>query len=281
MRNIKIKKVLTSCTQRILLICFTITFSAVSVFSQEKAYTYSNPYLGLSFDVPSGWYVAGKQEKNWGLQKNVFLDLENLSRNAKDNIQLDAMIFSASLDTPSPGRYFSDFSIVAIDARSIANKLTSVEDFLESAAKNNQEIHSRISGIEVMDTSFANNNFNLLHFELYGKHTYQLAKIHNDYLVLISMNGGQKSLNEIFYITDRNLKLYSVSDKIDQSRKGKRFRVKSSLKEPSKKSFMQELTIIGKLAVLGMAALVIRGLYWLLRKIYGKKYPKFFTYFDD
>ena len=100
-------------------------------------------------------------------------------------------------------------------------------------------------------------------------HMSQLARIHNDYIVVLNMSAdSDNGLTELVEIADKNMHLSSVSQAVDSSPEGVSFRKKSSLNiSGSSGSSSSGGNLLRNIGII----LMILGAIWFIKNLFGKK----------
>jgi len=97
----------------------------------------------------------------------------------------------------------------------------------------------------------------------------QLARIHNDYIVILNMSAdSDNGLTELVEIAANNMRLSAVPKAVDSSPEGASFRKKSSLNiSGSSGSSSSGGNLLKNLGTI----LMIIGAIWFIKSIFGRK----------
>jgi len=205
--------------------------------AETKGNVYSNKFLGLSFPVPEGWYVATDSET------------KTLMPDAARVMGLDDPVAKATV-AQMPGKvllmvserpFNSDVQsanrniiFVAINAREMKNVVSSGADYLGHVARGMREKQPSAAVSDIVTQRLGGEEFHRLNvsFPMQGITVYmsQLARVHNDYLVILNMSADSEgNLTGLVQVAD-NLRLSGVSQAVDSSAEGKSFRDATTIK---------------------------------------------------
>lgn len=205
--------------------------------AQTKQNVYSNKFVGLSFSVPDGWYVATDNET-----KDVMPDVARVTGlddpSAKAVLaQLPGMVLLLVSERPFTSEVQSvsrNILFMATNARNITTEVRSGADYLDHVARGMREGQPNATVSDIVTQRLGGEEFYRLNVRLpiqgIAVHNVQLACIHNDYIVILNMAAeSDNGLTELVRILDNNMRLASVSQAVDNSPEGSSFRKKSSL----------------------------------------------------
>jgi hypothetical protein len=249
-----------------------ILFSALSVSFQSESYTYSNPYVGLSFVIPVNWHVLSENDainyRNSG---------KSLSPSYSEGSGLLLLATSENKEKAKHSEANRNINIFAFNARKSSKELTSGEEFLKSSEEEFRQSTPNISASPINDYKFGAEDFKRLYLTNNNSKLYmvQLAKIHNDYLIVFTLSANSNEiLNDLLKSCDKNLKLFSVSYEVDSSEEGIVLRKKATLVKQQSSFSLKSLTSTtqGKLVVIVLFFAIINGLFKGLKQLF----PRFF-----
>lgn len=205
--------------------------------SQTKLNVYSNKFVGLSFSVPASWYIATDEEtKDLMPDASKVMGLDDM-----DAKQIMAQMPGLVLVMVSEHPYSSDDQSVnrniiftAVNARDIKNEIRSGEDYLGLVAKGIRESQPSSTVSDIIIQHLGGEEFHRMDISLpmqdMTAHLSQLARIHNDYILILNITAGSDNdLRQLVEIVDSNLQLSSVPEVVDSSPEGTSFRKKSTL----------------------------------------------------
>ena len=198
---------------------------------------FSNRYVGVSFPVPAGWYVATDRETMQGLQEGgQVMGLDNPALKAtmaqmpgKVLLMVSERPFDSAVQTAN-----RNLLIAAISIRNIKNDLSSGADYLNHVARGMRESQRSATVSEITSEQLGGHPFHRLNVVVpiqgITAHMTQLAGVHNDYLVVLNLTADSNAgLAELLQAADR-IRLSAVSSQIDGSPEGEAFRTRAALK---------------------------------------------------
>ena len=205
--------------------------------AQTKGNVYFNKFVGLSFSVPEGWYIATDNET-----KDLMPDAAKVmgldDPGAKSVVaQMPGMVLLMVSERPFSSDVQSanrNIIFVAINAKEMKNEDSSGADYLGYVARGMKESQPSATVSNIDTQPLGGEEFHRLNltFPIQGItiHMSQLARIHNDYIVILNMSADSgNGLTELVQIAVKNMRLSAVSQAVDSSPEGASFRKKSSL----------------------------------------------------
>lgn len=244
--------------------------------AQTKGNVYSNKFVGLSFSVPEGWYIATDNET-----KELMPDAARVmgldDPGAKSVVaQMPGMVLLMVSERPFTSDVQSanlNIIFVAINAREMKNEVRSGADYLGHVARGMRESQPNATVSDIITQRLGGEEFHRLNVRLPMQgiivHMSQLARIHNDYIVILNMSAdSDNGLTKLIEIAANNMRLSSVPQAVDSSPESKSFRKESSLNisgssgsSSSRGNLPKNLRII----------LMILGAIWFIKNLFGKK----------
>ena len=238
-----------------------------------KGNVYSSKFVGLSFSVPDGWYIA-TDNKTKDLMPDAARVMGLDDPAAKAVVaQMPGMVLLMVSERPFSSEVQSanrNVIFVAINARNMKNEVRSGADYLGHVARGMRESQPNATVSDIVTQSLGGEEFNRLNVRLPMQgvtvHMSQLARIHNDYIVILNMSAdSDNGLAELARIVDNNMRLASVSQEVDSSAEGATFRNKATLDVSSSSgSGGNPLKTIGII-------LMVLGALWFIKNVFGRK----------
>jgi hypothetical protein len=262
-------------TLKILLFFFVLGFSTLAFGKAVSEDSYNFKFIGLRFPAPAGWYVATDAEINQGMKEGAkLMGLDNPDAKAVvDQMpgKVLLMLTEHSLDSNSQN-FNQNILVAAIDVRGARDEISTGAEYLRLVSQGVKKAQPNAEVSGVTNQWLGGEDFYKIEvtIPLEGINVYQwqLAKIRNDYLIVLNLSaenaGGMEMLRQI---TDR-LSMSPVSNATDISPEGKSFRKQSSLNIASSsgggKSGDNFLKKYGRI-------LIIIGVIWFLSNLFGKR----------
>lgn len=244
--------------------------------AQTKENVYSNKFVGLKFSVPEGWYIATDNEtKELMPDAARVMGLDDPAAKAVV-AQMPGIVLLMVSERPFTSDVQSanrNILFVAINAREMKDEVSSGSDYLGHVARGMRESQPSATVSNIITQRLGGEEFHRLNVTLPMQgitvHMSQLARIHNEYIVILNMSAdSENGLTELVDIAANNIRLSAVPQSVDSSPEGASFRKKSSLKisgsSGSGSSGGNTLKNIGII-------LMILGAYWFIKNLFGKK----------
>lgn len=206
--------------------------------SETKENVYSNKFVGLSFSVPEGWYIATDYETKkllpdaarvMGLGDDPIAKATVAQMPGKVLLMVSERPFNSDAQNANRNIIF-----VAINAREIKNEVGSGADYLDHVARGMKENQPSATVSDIITQRLGGEEFHRLNVSIPMQgitvHMCQLARVNNDYLVILNISAdSETSLTELVQVTNHNMRLSSVHQAMDSSPEGQSFRKQSSL----------------------------------------------------
>ena len=236
--------------------------------AQTKGNVYSNKFVGLSFSFPEGWYIATDNEtKDLMPDAAIVMGLDDPV--AKSVVaQMPGMVLLMVSERPFTTDVQSanrNIIFVAINAREMKNEVRSGADYLGHVARGMRESQANATVSDIITQRLGGDEFHRLNVRLPMQgitvHMSQLARIHNDYIVILNMSAdSDNGLTELVEIAATNMQLSAVPQAVDSSPEGESFRKQSSITPPSS-SGSNPLKTIGII-------LMVLGALWFIKNVF-------------
>ncbi len=246
--------------------------TALDILRDDEAGKYFNKYIGLSFYVPERWYIAAENEAIELMPdaaRAVGLD-DPVAKETVAQMPGKVLLITSLWPLSSDGNDANpNIIIAAINARDIAEEVDSGADYLKLVAKGMNESQQFSAVSDVTTQSLGDEEFYCLNAMLIMQdttvHISQLARIHNDYIVILNISASSANdLKKLIRIADNNLSLSTVSSELDDSPEGILFREKSSLKMPDSSAGSSSggnlLQTLGLILMIGGGLLFLKNL---------------------
>ena len=243
---------------------------------ETEGNVYSNKFVGLNFAVPEDWYIATDNET-----KEIMPDAARI-------MGLDAPAVKAVV-AQMPGKvllivserpFSSDvqsanrsISFVAMNARNIKNEVGSGGDFLALAAQGMRKTQPTAAISDIVTQRLGGEEFHRFNVSIpmqgITAHTCQLARIHNDYLLILTIAADRESnLTGLVQVVNNNMRLSSVFWAVDSSPEGQFFRQQSSINLSGSSG---QRSSVGKFLKTFGTLLMIFGAYVFIRNLLARK----------
>lgn len=244
--------------------------------AQTKGNVYSNKFVGLSFSVPEGWYIATDNEtKDLMPDAARVIGLDDPS--AKSVVaQMPGIVLLMVSERPFSSDVQSanrNIIFVAINAREMKNEVRSGADYLGHVARGMRESQPSATVSDIITQRLGGEEFHRMNVRLPMQgitvHMSQLARIHNDYIVILNMSAdSDNGLTELIEIAANNMRLSAVPQAVDSSPEGTSFRKKSSLNiSGSSGSSTSGGNLLKNIGII----LMILGAIWFIKSLFGRK----------
>ncbi len=255
----------------ILSVWFVGCMSGVAT-AETSGNVYSNRYVGLSFPVPTSWYVATDSETMLGMQDGArVMGLDNPATSATI-AQMQGKVLLMVSERPFDSTVQAanrNTVIVAISVRDIKSEIGSGADYLRHVARGLRESQPSATVSDITMQTLGGEQFHRLTVALpmqgITAHMAQLARVHNDYLVVLNITADSESgLAGLIQLAD-SLRLSPVSSTVDKSVEGEAFRKQASLQLPksSGNPFLKNAGLI----------VMVVGVLIFLQGLFRKKRP--------
>ncbi len=247
-----------------------LVFSAFVLGVQSSQGSFFYQYVGLRFPAPTGWYLATDLEVAQGLQEGAqIMGLDSPEAQAVVE-QMPGKVL-LMLSEHSPDSDFEGFNrniiAVAIDVRGHNDELASGADYLKGVSQMMEEslLNTVISEISIQ--RLGGEDFHKLEVRIPMEdmtvQQWQLARIHNDYLVMLTLSAESSSgIEELSQLAD-GLRLSEVSQEVDSSAEGQSFRNQAAIVLPPASG--------GNLLRTGGIILMILGAVWFITSLGASK----------
>jgi hypothetical protein len=250
--------------------------SAVPGGAQFTGKTYYNKFVGLSFSVPEDWYVAtDKEAKEFIPDAARVMDLDDPIAKAVV-AHMRGMVLLMVSEKPFSSdvqRANRNIILIAINNREVKNDIVSGADYLAHIARVMRNRRETISVSDIITQSLGGEEFHRTNVSHSAQgitvHTSQLARLHNDYIVILNMSAdSDDGLEELVQIADKNINLSSVPQVMDSSPEGQSFRKQTSF-NPSGVSGVTSSggNLLKKIGLM----LMILGAFWLIKNLFKRK----------
>jgi hypothetical protein len=210
--------------------------SAFAGGGQISEGTYSNLYVGISFPLPSAWYVATDADVHTGLNGGARI-AGFKSEKAKAMIaNTRGKVLLWLLEHPLDGDYQGldrNMIVAVIDARTLPEQAKTGEDFLKLAVQGMKKYFPNDVSSGVLPQKLGGASFHKLDLqsEREGTTIYQrmLAGVVNDYLFVITLGAdNSRGLEELARLAD-TVSFHNVTKAIDSSPDAESFRRGASI----------------------------------------------------
>lgn len=221
--------------------------STFAIAGETSEGTYYNKFVGVRFPVPADWYLATDIEVMQGLKEGaeaIGLD----SPGAKAVIaQMPGNVLLIISEHPLDGDFQGfnrNMGILAINVRGHEDEVSSGADYLRFVSQGIEESQPDAVISEIDTERLGGEEFYRLDVRLpiegITTHQRQLARIANDYAVVINMAAeGSGGLEELTQQADR-LHFSPVSQAVDSSAEGQSFRKQATIELSSSSSNLLE-----------------------------------------
>lgn len=238
--------------------------------AQTSGNVFFNKFVGLSFVVPEGWYVVTDNE------------IKELMPDAAKVMGFDDPAAKAIV-AQMPGKMLivvskqsfegDNIIIVAINAREMKDEVGSGADYLAHVLRGMRESQPSAAVSEIITHRLGGEEFHRLNVSIPMQgitvHMCQLARIHNDYLVILNMSADSEiGVTGLVQVADNNMRLSAVPQAVDNSPEGQSFRKQSSLNVPGQSGGSSSGGNL--LKNLGLILMVI-GVLWFLKSLFIRK----------
>lgn len=240
--------------------------------AQTRGNVYSNKFVGLSVSVPDGWYITTDNETKELIMRDGarVMGLDDPADKAV-MAQMPGMVLLMVSERPFSSEVQSanrNIIFTAINARNMKNEVRSGADYLGHVAQGMRESQPNATVSDIVTQSLGGEEFHRWNVKLpiegITAHVSQLARIHNDYIVILNMTADSgNGLAELVRIVDNNMRLASVSHAVDSSPEGASFRNKATLDVSSSSGLGGN-----PLKTIGIILMVL-GALWFIKSVFG------------
>ena len=231
--------------------------------AEIEEYVYTNEFVGLSLPVPGGWYVASENATNELLPDAArIMGLDDPSAEAAV-AQMSGMVLLMASERPLSSDVQDlneNLVLAAINVRPHRDEISSGGDYLSHVAEGLEETLGDAAVSDIITQDLGGELFQRLDVSLQVEdvsvHMCQLARVHNDYLVILNLSAETEArLSRLVRVAD-NIQLRGVTEAVDSSPEGQLFREQASLdlSGSSGGSLLRKLGIL--LMVIGVLSLI-------------------------
>jgi len=181
--------------------------------------------------VPEGWYVVSDNEINELMPDAVrVMGLDHPA--AKEMVaQMPGKVLIMVSERPFEG---DNIIIEAINAREMKDEVGSGADYLYHVARGMRESQPSATVSEIITHRLGGEKFYRLNVSIPMQgiivHMCQMARVHNDYLVILNMSAdSESSVTRLVQVADNNMRLSAVPQAVDNSQEGQSFRTEATL----------------------------------------------------
>jgi len=237
------------------LIC--VNLLTITAAAEEHDATYCNKYVGLELSLPSSWHLATEAEVSQVVKEgSQLMGLDSPAAKAMTQQMPGKVLIMASkygLDDASQD-FNPNLVVAAIDVRDHRNEISTGKDYCKLVAQGMRSSPLDIAVSEIVAQEICGKIFHKLDVRLpiQGVDTYQrqLARINNDYLVVVNMAAeNPNGLDELSELLD-GMSLTPVSQSVEATSEAQAFRSHSRLDVSNPSPAGNAMQIVG---LVGMA----------------------------
>ena len=248
------------------LLALALSAFVLGVQSSQGSFFYQ--YVGLRFPAPTGWYLATDLEVAQGLQEGAqIMGLDSPEAQAVVE-QMPGKVLLMLSEHP-PDSDFEGFNrnilVAAIDVRGHEDELSTAPDFLAGVSQMMEESLPDVVISEISIQRLGGEDFPKLEIQIPMEditiHQWQLARIHNDYLIMLTVSAESSSgMEELSQLAD-GLRFSEVSQELDSSAEGQSFREQAAIVLPGSSGG----TLLRTVGII----LMVLGVIWFITSLGG------------
>jgi len=205
--------------------------------AETKGNIYTNKFVGLSFPVPEGWYIATDNEtKELMPEAARVMGLDDpVARATVAQMPGKVLLMVSEAPLKSDVQTANRNIIFAvINAREIKKEVGSGAEYLRHVARGMSDKQPAAGVSDITTQHLGGVEFHRLNMSIPMQgmtvHMCQLARLHNDYILILNFSADtDASLAGLLQVAD-NLRLSAPSQALDTSKEGKLFRDATTIK---------------------------------------------------